>query len=132
MARPQKEINWDIVEKRMEAGNNAKTICQRFKIDTDTFYRRFKQKYGCSFGDYSAHFVQCGDDDIDYVQYMKAISGNVQMLIWLGRVRRGQKEAESEKEVPKNDEINAYRHKLMLLEAENDELRKKDQSKTES
>ena len=66
MARPLKEINWDIVEKRMEAGNNAKTICQRFNIDTDTFYRRFKEKYGCSFGDYSAHFLQCGDDDIDY------------------------------------------------------------------
>lgn len=92
MARPEKFIDWDKVRLRMEAGNSAKVIAAHHNIDTDTFYKRFKQEFGCSFGDYSALFYQCGNENLLYTQYVKALSGNVQLLIHLGKVRLGQKE----------------------------------------
>ena len=94
MARPEKLINWEIVEKRMEAGNSAKTIAMSFNINIDTFYDRFKKEYGVSFADYSVNTPQLGKDNILYTQYMKALAGSVPMLMWLGKVMCGQREPE--------------------------------------
>jgi len=51
MARPNKKINWEIIEKMMEAGCNGLEIANFFRIDEDVFYLRFKKKYGKSFQD---------------------------------------------------------------------------------
>lgn len=104
MARPPKEINWEIVEKRMEAGNKGKAIAQAFYVDLDTFYRRFKQHYGFSFGDSTLHFYECGNDNLQYTQYMKALSGNVNMLTWLGKIRLGQREPDMLSATPANQD----------------------------
>jgi len=122
MARPCKEINWDIVEKRMEAGNSAATISSMHFIDTDTFYRRFKERYNCSFGDYSAKFHECGKSNIIFTQYMKALSGNTKMLELLGKEWCGQGK-EIEKISPFED-ILALRHENMILKAEIEEIKK--------
>ena len=98
MARPKKEINWDIVEKKMEAGCSAKEICGS-TLDTDTFYRRFKEEYGKSFGDYSAEFYSVGNGNLKFTQYMKALSGNTNMLTLLGKERLGQGNTEISDEV---------------------------------
>lgn len=123
MARPLKAINWDIVEKRMEAGNIGESIAQALHIDLNTFYRRFKDHYGYSFGDSALHFHKCGDNNIQYTQYMKALSGNVQMLIWLGKVRLGQREPDMLSAIPSNQVdidkdqiIMQLQHKLAVLE----------------
>lgn len=123
MARPLKEINWDIVEKRMEAGNKGKSIAEAFHVDLDTFYRRFKQHYGFRFGDYAVHFYECGDDNLAYTQYMKALSGNTTMLTWLGKVRLGQREPDmlsatpaNQQEIDKDQIIMQLQHKLLELE----------------
>ena len=123
MARPKKEINWDVVEKRMEAGCSAKEIAGAHHIDLDTFYSRFKQEYGCSFSDYSDTFYEGGDGNIRYTQYMKALSGNTHMLDLLGVERLGQ--GSPKKDIPKNDELLAYRHENMLLRAELTEIKEK-------
>jgi hypothetical protein len=123
MVRPKKEINWEVVEKRMEAGNSAAVICKKFNIDTDTFYRRFKEEYGCSFGDYTAIYRQCGKEDIAYTQHMKALSGNVQMLIWLGKVDLGQKEPDMASLRPVNQTEIDKDHRIMQLEHELNKLR---------
>lgn len=92
MARPLKNINWDIVIKRLQAGNTARQIAQELEIlDIDTFYRRFKDEFGIGFGDYpvkDAH--ECGKGNIAFTQYMKALSGNTEMLKLLGREWNGQ------------------------------------------
>jgi hypothetical protein len=89
MARPPKEINWDSVEKRMQAGNNAKQICKDLRIDIDTFYRRFREEYGCSFGDYSVGMPECKKGNLEYIMYSKAMSGDVKMLIHLAKFELG-------------------------------------------
>lgn len=119
MARPPKEINWDIVEKKMEAGCSAKEICANL-CDLDTFYRRFKEKYGKSFGDYSVDLYSIGDGLIKFTQYMKAISGNIPMLQLLGKERLGQGK-EQEKISPYEDLL-ALRHENMMLKAKLDRL----------
>lgn len=115
MARPKKEIDWNIVEKKMESGCSAREICSGV-CDLDTFYNRFKEHYGKSFGDYSDDYYSVGDGNIKFTQYMKAISGNTNMLTLLGRERLGQGK-EQEKISPYED-ILAMRHENMIMRAE--------------
>lgn len=116
MARPKKEINWEIVEKRMEAGCTAKQISKYLRINIDTFYDRFKAEYKCSFSDFSDGIVECGNSDIIFTQHMKALQGNVQMLIYLGKVKCGQKEPENIHLEAPNQTLLDQSHRIMELE----------------
>ncbi len=118
MARPEKEINWEIVEKRMEAGCSGVEIAATLRIQADTFYLRFKKKYGKSFQDYHGDFYSAGDANIKFTQYMKALAGNNNMLLLLGRERLNQSK-EQERISPLEDIIE-LRHENMLLKAELD------------
>lgn len=119
MSRPKKEINWDIVEKKMEAGCNGVEIAATLRIQPDTFYIRFKEKYGKSFQDYHGDFYSAGDANIKFTQYMKALAGNNNMLILLGRERLNQGKEEEIKKSPYED-ILSLRHENMMLKAELD------------
>jgi hypothetical protein len=117
MPRPKKEINWEIVEKRMEAGCSGVEIASCLRVDSDTFFRRFREKYGKRFADSSADFYSAGDANIKFTQYMKALSGNNNMLMLLGKERLNQGKEEEIKKSPFEDVI-AIRHENMLLKAE--------------
>lgn len=115
MGRPKKEINWDIVEKKMEAGCSAREICGGV-CEINTFYDRFKERYGKGFADFADDYYSIGEGNIKFTQYMKAISGNIQMLSLLGRERLNQGK-EQEKISPYED-ILALRHENMMLKAQ--------------
>ena len=117
--RPKKEINWEIVEKRMEAGCSGVEIAAVLRVDSDTFFRRFQEQYGKRFADSSADFYKAGDANLKFTQYMKALSGNTNMLTLLGRERLNQGKEEEVKKSPYED-ILALRHENMLLKAELD------------
>lgn len=121
MSRPKKEINWEIVEKRIEAGCSGVEIAAVLRIQPDTFYTRFKEKYGKSFQDYHGDFYSAGDSNIKFTQYMKALSGNVPMLTLLGRERLNQGKEEEVKKSPYED-ILELRHENMILKAKIQEL----------
>lgn len=130
MARPKKDINWDIVEKKMEAGCSAREIASGV-CDIDTFYDRFKEHFGKSFSDYSDDYYSAGDGNIKFTQYMKALSGNTNMLTLLGKERLGQGK-EQEKQSPYEDVL-ALRHENMILKAEISKMKEEkdaDESKT--
>lgn len=116
MSRPLKEINWDIVEKRMESGCSAKEIAAAHRIEINTFYDRFKRQYGRGFADYADNYVESGRGNIRFTQYMKALSGNVNLLLMLGKEWLGQGKEEV-KESPFQDNINIS-HENMILRAE--------------
>ncbi len=123
MARPEKEINWEIVEKRIEAGCNGIEIAASLRVQADTFYLRFKKKYGKSFQDSSGYFYSAGDANIKFTQYMKALSGNCNMLTLLGRERLGQgKEQEA---LSPFEDLLGLRHENMLLRAEIEKVKEK-------
>jgi len=129
MARPKKEINWEIVEKKMEAGCSAREIAAGI-CEINTFYDRFKEKYGKSFGDYADDYYSIGDGNIKFTQYMKALSGNNNMLLLLGRERLGQGK-EQEKQSPFEDVL-ALRHENMILKAEISEMKEKNVDKSQT
>lgn len=88
--RPRKPINWEIVEKRMEAGCNATEIAGSLQLDLGTFCDRFKDHFGDIFSNYSQMYYKAGDSNLRLTQYMKALSGNTNMMVLLGKERLGQ------------------------------------------
>lgn len=121
MARPQKTINWEIVEKRMEAGCSAMEIAGSIPIDINNFYDRFKDQYGKGFADFADQFRKAGDGNLRFTQYAKALGGSMPMLMLLGKERLGQgKEVEG---VPPNNDFMALKHENMILRAELDQYK---------
>jgi len=102
MARPPKSINWDIVEKKMEAGCTAREIAGGFHIDETTFGIKFQKEYGCYFTEYLERFHshEGGKGNIKFRQYAKAMEGNVTMLLRLGEVWLGQGKTEESQVTP--------------------------------
>jgi len=123
MSRKEKEINWDIVEKRMEAGCSGIEIAAAIKCHRDTFYDRFRKKYGKSYADLSSEFYSAGDANIRFTQYMKALSGNIPMLTLLGRERLDQ--GKEEERLSPFEDIIALKHENMILRAELAEIKEK-------
>jgi AraC-like DNA-binding protein len=131
MSRPKKIIDWDIVEKCIEAGCSAKEISSKFRIDTDTFYGRFKQEFGCGFQDYSAKCQSAGIADLKLMVHAKAlnnkVNANSNLLIFLCRCRLGMREPEAlrtesphQSAIDQSHIIMQLQHKIAMLEASND------------
>jgi len=102
LARPEKTIDWNIVEKRMQANCKASSIAYLFGIHINTFYVRFIQEYGESFCEYLGKMHAVGKENVAFKQYEKAIDeGNVQMLTLLGEEWLGQGRKTTEMEETK-------------------------------
>ncbi len=122
MARPEREIKWDVVLMRMQAGNTAAQIAQAHNINIDTFYDRFKKEFGCGFSDYSDPERTLGKGNIAYVQYTKALQGSTAMLSLLGEEWLGQG-APKPPTVAANQPTIDYQHEIMQLQNEIANLR---------
>lgn len=120
MARPEKEINWDLVDKLIESGCHGTEIAAKFRILPDTFYRRFKKEYGKSFQDYHLGSREAGLADIRYMIHAKAINnkapGNSNLLIFLAKVKLGYKEPEINQNIAINQTQIDQSHRIMELE----------------
>ena len=123
MSRTQKEIDWDKVNLYLKAGASQKKIAESLGIDRDTLRDRVKEKYGEDYSAYSASLHSMGELLIEVTQFQKALSGNIQMLLWLGKIRLGQKEpdlintkAPSQEDINKDHIIMELQHKLAVLE----------------
>jgi len=130
MARPQKEINWDVVDKLIEAGCKATEISAKLRVDTDTFYGRFKKQHNCGFQDYSAKRTEAGVADLRSMLHAKAMNnnapGNITMLIFLAKCRLGMSEPEIARnlspiqhQIDQSHLIMELQHKIAELEAKN-------------
>ena len=102
MARPPKTIDWDLVERSMQAGCSAEEIYGDLGISINTFYYNFKEYYGCSFCEYRGKIHSIGKGNIRRTQYEKALEGNTQMLLLLGEEWLGQRK---EKNSPSSQPI---------------------------
>ncbi len=119
MARPHKEINWDVVEKLIDCGCPGTEIAAKFRIQADTFYRRFKEEYEVSFQDYRVPACEAGLADLRAMIHAKAINnkapGNSNLLIFLAKVKLGYKEPEgSTTTAPKQAELDASYQNMEL------------------
>lgn len=92
MARPEKIIDWDLVDELLIAGCFGTEIAPYFDISVKRFYERVQEEYGVGFTELSAEKRAKGDSLIRKAQFDKALEKDNTLLIWLGKQRLGQKE----------------------------------------
>jgi hypothetical protein len=120
MARKPKEINWDLVEKLIEYGSHGYEIAGKFKIDENTFYRRFRQEYKCRFADYVGIGHSGGKADLRLMLWSKAFNnkapGNAQILLKLASCVLGMREPENTPTLAANQQQIDQSHLIMQLQ----------------
>jgi hypothetical protein len=103
MSRPPKPIDWELVDRLLEAGCLGTEIAANFDMHPSTFYERVTEQYKMSFTQYSSEKKSKGDSILRAVQYQVAVKDKDKtMLIWLGKQRIGQKEPETEPKPAQN------------------------------
>lgn len=136
MARPQKDINWEVVEKLIECGCPGTEIAAKFRIQAATFYRRFEEEYKVSFQNYRSEASGAGVADLRAMIHAKAINnkapGNSNLLIFLARCLLGYREPAVTHNVAANQDQLDQSHLIMQLEHKIAELeRHADKSQAE-
>lgn len=119
--RPEKPIDWDIVDSYLEAQVSGVKIAAKLKVCPDTLYRRCEDIKGMTFSQYCQSRKDSGQADLLKKQYDVAMSGNSSLLIHLGEhvLEQGK-----QKEIAApHEDVNETRHALMIAMAEIDKLK---------
>lgn len=96
VGRPCKPIDWNRVDTMIAKGCSGVEIAGELGIHEETFYVRVQQEHNINFTGYAGGKYSKGNGRIRMMQFDRAMDGNIQMLIWLGKVRLNQKEPDSE------------------------------------
>src|SRR6185295_11400762 len=99
-----------MIELYMKAGCNQTNIAKSLHINRDTLHDRVKQRYGKEYSEVSAAFACEGEMLIEAQQMQKAMKGYWPALLWLGKIRCGQKEPENMQMIPPHEDSLALRH----------------------
>lgn len=83
--RPKVIIDWATVEKLCALHCTGEEISSFLKIDYDTLVAAIKREHKCSFSEYFKKHSAGGKLSLRRKQFEVAQSGNVSMLIWLGK-----------------------------------------------
>lgn len=102
MARPRIEIDWETVRKLCAMQCTGEEIASFLSIDYDTLQRAVKREYKMSFAEYFKKHSANGKISLRRKQYEVAQSGNVPMLIWLGKQYLDQKDKQEHSGDPNN------------------------------
>ena len=90
MARPKKEIDKNIFENLCRIQCTKDEICGVFECDEKTLTRWCNDTYSEGFSDIFKKKSKAGKISLRRLQWKAAQSGNVTMLIWLGKQYLGQ------------------------------------------
>ena len=88
--RPRIEIDFDEFNKLCRLQCTLSEIASWFDCSEDTIERRVKEEYGITFAEHFALKRGKGKIALRRKQFQTAESGNVTMLIWLGKQYLGQ------------------------------------------
>ena len=114
----EKPINWDLVELYIKSGSSQSRIAKAFKIDDETLRRRVKKKYGKDYTAFACELRSEGEILIEAQQFKKAMNGYWPALLWLGKVRLGQREPEMTQNLAANQQQIDQSHYIMQLQHE--------------
>jgi hypothetical protein len=105
MGRPKVKIDWDEVGEMLRCGADVRSIAVSLGISPDTLYVRSKRDNKLDFSAFSQQKRAAGNDLLRRKQFEIAMSGNVSMLIWLGKNRLGQTDKQAiSAEIKRHDE----------------------------
>lgn len=88
--RPRKEVDWNLIDDLCSIHCTGEEIAAILKVDYDTLNARCKEQHGEGFSDYYKKACVDGKRSLRRKQFEQAMSGNVPMLIWLGKNILGQ------------------------------------------
>jgi len=103
VGRPIKEIDWDKLARICQYPMKNEDIAAILDLSVDTIFRAIKKKYNISFAEYKDQKQSNLRFTLLSKQIEVAKSGNVTMLIWLGKQYLDQKD---KKEVSAEDGSN--------------------------
>jgi hypothetical protein len=92
MARPRKEIDWDIADKAAALFCTGEEIANLCGVSYDTLLTRIKELDYASFSEWFGEKSASTLKSLRRKQLDIALNGNVTMLIWLGKQLLNQKE----------------------------------------
>lgn len=92
MSARKVNIDWDKVDKYLQAQCSGVGIASILGIHENTLYERCKSDKGMEFGAYSAIKKGEGKELLKAKQFSIAMNGNVPMAIWLGKQYLDQKD----------------------------------------
>lgn len=92
VGRPKIEIDWEEFDKLCFMQCTLAEIAGWFDVSEDTIERRVKEEKGLTFAEYNKIRSSKGKMSIRRKQFEVAMTGNVGMLIWLGKQYLGQKD----------------------------------------
>lgn len=114
MVRPEKIIDWKLVDRLLMADCHGTEIAAHFDMHPNTLYLRVQEEMGCGFSEYSQIKKAQGDSLLRDVQFKKAtVDEDNTMLIYLGKVRLKQKEIDDTARPITNITINNSEHRPM-------------------
>lgn len=88
--RPRIPINWEQVDKYLEAGANGVQIAAVLGMHVETFYDRCLLEKNTNFTNYRSEKLERGNSKLLGKQFKLALDGDRAMLIWLGKNRLNQ------------------------------------------
>lgn len=90
--RPEKPIDWDMVDQMIMQQCTADEIAGEFGLHRSSFYNKIEKKYGENFSTYSTALYCKGKRCLRSKQWEKAMEGDVRLLLKLGEIHLGQSE----------------------------------------
>lgn len=118
--RPEAIIDWHDVAVWISKGANGTECAARLGISYDTLSRRSRSDNNIDFAEFLQQNRAKGELTLREAQFNKAINGDSALLIWLGKVRLGQKEEKSNSEENKEvlDKMDMVSKQLSSLQTQ--------------
>lgn len=118
MARAEITLDWTYIDNCLMAGVTQKRLAESIGVHPETINNHCLTKKSMSFSDYSAKQRSKGLSLLEATQFKKALEGNQNMLLWLGKVKLGQVEVPHEESKPPLDLLVDKDNENMILKAE--------------
>jgi plasmid maintenance system antidote protein VapI len=90
--RPAVVVDWDFVDRNLEAGCDGTEVAAALGIAADTLYRHCQKEKGMTFDAYKQLKKARGDSLLKTKQFAVAMQGDRTMLVWLGKQRLSQRD----------------------------------------
>lgn len=86
------DFDWKVLDAILQFKPTGKVCAEIMGVSHDTIERRIKEKFNMTFAEYRESKMAGMKMNLSKKQYEVAMSGNVTMLIWLGKQWLDQKE----------------------------------------
>lgn len=90
VGRPKKEMDWKLFDSILQFGAKLIDCSEVCEMSEDTIQRKVKEEFDCTFSEYRDKKMSRMRMKLMQKQYDVAMSGNVQMLVHLGKQYLGQ------------------------------------------